>query len=187
MRPRFALLPLLVLSACHAPSARPSADNPEIARICAEDQADREPPAGQEIDWKVVGPRDAARLARIQELFQQGALHSGPDYSRAALVLQHGTQPEDFLLAHELCVVAISKGELDALWLCAASEDRFLMNLDRPQRFGTQYRSSEGGPMKLYSVGEGLTDELRAEFHTPTLAEARKREELINSLYGKKP
>src|SRR6185436_6234866 len=86
MRPCFALLPLLVLSACHAPSARPSADNPEIARICAEDQADREPPAGQEIDWKVVGPRDAARLARIQELFQQGALHSGPDYSRAALV-----------------------------------------------------------------------------------------------------
>jgi hypothetical protein len=182
MHTRSALLALLCLSACHAPATR---DNPEIARIRDEDQADREP--GQTLDWKLVGPRDAARLARVKELYLAGALQSGPDFHRAALVLQHGTAPEDFLLAHELCIAAIARGEQDALWLCAASEDRFLMNIDRPQRFATQYRSTvPGEPMRLYQVGEGVSDELRKAFHAPTLEEARKREELINSLYKKK-
>jgi hypothetical protein len=84
--------------------------------------------------------------------------------------------------------VAIAKGESDALWLCAASEDRYLMNLGRPQRFATQYRSDRPGEaMHLYEVGEGVTDELRAEFRAPSLEKAREREELINSLYSHKP
>jgi hypothetical protein len=49
------------------------------------------------------------------------------------------SRPDDYLLAHELCVVAIGKGEKRARWLAAASEDRFLMALKRPQRFATQY------------------------------------------------
>ena len=174
---------LLLLLGCA--SAKP-ADNAEVMRLCAEDQADRAPGAG-ELDWKAVGARDAARLARVKEIYRAGELRSGPDFRQAALVLQHGNQPEDFLLAHELCVVAIAKGELDALWLCAASEDRFLMNLQRPQRFATQYRSDKPGePMHLYEVGEDVTDDLRAAFHAPTLAKAREREELINSLYKPK-
>jgi hypothetical protein len=32
-----------------------------------------------------------------------------------------------------------------------------------------------------------VSDALRAEFHAPSLAEAQKREEMINSLYPKKP
>ena len=42
------------------------------------------------------------------------------------MILQHGGGPEDYLLAHELCVVAIGRGE-ERKWLAAASEDRFLM------------------------------------------------------------
>jgi hypothetical protein len=68
---------------------------PEVARLCAEDQADREPSEEKPIDWKLVGPRDAARLARIKELYQAGSLKTGPDFHRAALVLQHGAEPED--------------------------------------------------------------------------------------------
>lgn len=54
------------------------------------------------------------------------------------------TPPDDFLLAHEFCVIAIIKGKNDreARWLAASSEDRFLMNIQRPQRFGTQFRSA---------------------------------------------
>ena len=43
------------------------------------------------------------------------------------MILQHGGEPEDYLLAHELCVVAIGRGEERAKWLAAASEDRFIM------------------------------------------------------------
>jgi hypothetical protein len=188
---RLELLPFLLLLGCRTvppPAAEsPAGDDVEVTRLCAEDQADRQPQPGEAIDWKAVGPRDAARLARIKELYRAGSLHSGPDFHHAALVLQHGNDPEDFLLAHELCVVAVAKGEQDALWLCAASEDRFLMNIARPQRFATQYRSDKPGePMHLYQVGEGVTDELRAAFRTPSLKQAREREELINSLSGHK-
>jgi len=184
-------LPILLLVSCRsAPppaAASPASDNPEVTRLCAEDQADREPQPGQPIDWKVVGPRDAARIARMKELYRAGSLQSGLDFHHAALVLQHGSEPEDFLLAHELCIVAVSKGDLDALWLCAASEDRFLMNIARPQRFATQYRSDKPGePMHIYQVGEGVTDALRTAFHAPTLAQAQEREALINSLYPQK-
>jgi len=189
---RQGLIPFLLLLGCRSgppPSdASPAGDNAEVARLCAEDQADRQPQPGQAIDWKVVGPRDTARIARVKELYGAGALHSGPDFHRAALLLQHGSVPTDFLLAHELCIVAISRGELDALWLCAASEDRFLMNVGKPQRFATQYRSQEsGGRLQLYEVGEGVNDALRAAFHAPSLEEARKQEELINTLNPQKP
>jgi len=172
---------LLLFCACRAPAPQRS----EVSRICAEDQADRSPPPGQAIDWTVVGPRDAARLARVKELYRSGALVTGKDFHDAALVLQHGPEPEDYLLAHELCVVAISKGELDALWLCAASEDRFLMNLDRPQRFATQYRS--GGPdepMSLYEVGDGVTDGLREAFRCPSLERARENEAKLRARFS---
>ena len=86
----------------------------------------------------------------------------------------------ELLLAHELCVVAIGKGEKRAKWLAAASEDRFLMNIGRPQRFGTQFRADGGGPFRLYKVEDGVTDDLRKEFGVPTLEESRKREEKLN-------
>ena len=88
------------------------------------------------------------------------------------MVLQHAGQPEDYLLAHEFCIAAIAKGDRNALWLAAATEDRFLMNIKRPQRFGTQYRT-EGltGPARLYEIGAGVTDALRRELMVPTLEE----------------
>ena len=148
-----------------------------------EDQSDRTPPSGKAIDWAVVGPRDKARLARVKELYAQGRLGTANDYYHAAMILQHGNIPEDYLLAHEFCVVAIIKGknDKDTRWLAAASEDRFLMNIGRPQRFGTQYRSdSPDAPLRLYKVDEGVTDELRRALSVRTLAEAKAREAEIN-------
>jgi hypothetical protein len=105
------------------------------------------------------------------------------------MVLQHASQPDDYLLAHEFCVAALARGERDARWLAAATEDRFLMNIGRPQRFGTQYRSTgPGQPVRLYQVGPGVTDALRREMAVPTLAEARQREALMDEMIkGKTP
>jgi len=146
-----------------------------------EDQADRQPASGQ-IDWKVVGPRDTRRLARVKEMYGSDGLKTGTDYWRAALILQHGSTPEDYLLAHEFCVAALALGEKRAAWLAAASEDRFLMNISRPQRFGTQFRSE--GPesrMTLYKLDDGVTDSLRAKLSVPSLAEAKAREARMNA------
>jgi hypothetical protein len=153
----------------------------ELARMFADDQADRDPAAGRPIDWAVVGPRDKKRLARVRELYGRAELRTGEDYYHAAMILQHGEKPSDPLLAHEFCVVAIGKGEDRARWLAAASEDRYLMNIGRPQRFGTQYRSSgPNAPYRLYEVEDGVTDGLRREFTTPTLEQARAREAEMN-------
>jgi hypothetical protein len=179
-----------------AASAQPSdqksstpRDLDELSRLYAEDQGDRQPPGDKPIDWSIIGPRDRRREARVKELYEAGSLRTGKDYYRAAMVLQHASRPEDFLLAHEFCVVALARGDKDARWLAAATEDRYLMNIGRPQRFGTQYRSA--GPdqsMKLYEVDAGVTDALRRELGVPTLAEARRREAMMNEMVkGKKP
>jgi hypothetical protein len=155
-------------------------DNEELTRMYQEDRSDRALPA-KSIDWSVVGPRDKARLARVKELYIQNKLQTGGDYYHAGMILQHGDVPEDYLLAHELCVVAISKGSIDARALAAKSEDRFLMSIDRSQRFGTQFLSEgPNAPFKLYKMDSGVTDELRRTMDIPSLAAAKARESEMN-------
>ena len=178
---RYVLTPRSVQAQARATAALK--DNAELARLHDEDQADRAPANAKDIDWTVVGPRDKARLARVKELYTQNKLYTGADYYYAAMILQHGAAPEDFLLAHEFCVVAIVKGknDKDTRWLAAASEDRFLMNINRPQRFATQYRADPiTAPYRLYTVDEGVTDELRSALSAPSLAKAKAQEAEIN-------
>jgi hypothetical protein len=148
-------------------SASPAGDNLELARLYDEDQSDRTPE--DKIDWKVVGPRDKAREARAKQLYTGDMLQSGADYYHVAMILQHAEAPEDYLLAHELCVVSVTKGNQDAKWLAAASEDRFLMSIGRPQRFGTQYQAAgPNGDFQLYKMEPGVTDVVRRAMNVPS-------------------
>ncbi len=175
------LRPQFTSSVSAQAAATADKNNDELARLYEEDQADRMPKDGKSIDWAVVAPRDRQRLGRVHEVYEQSKLSTGADYYHVAIVLQHSNKATDHLLAHELCVVAIGKGEERAKWLAAASEDRFLMNIDRPQRFATQYRSTGlDGPMLLYKVDDGVTDDLRRAFKCPTLKEAKDREAQFN-------
>ncbi len=180
-----AVCPLFILhhTSAESPLSQTVKDNEELTRLHGEDQADRAPGDAKTINWSKVAPRDKARLARTKELYREGRLQTANDYYHAALILQHGDVPEDFLLAHEFCIVAISKGKNDkeTRWLAAASEDRFLMNIGRPQRFGTQYRADPiTAPYRLYKVDESVTDDLRRQMSTPSLAEAKALEVKLN-------
>ena len=73
-----------------------------------EDKADGTPPTGKAIDWTLVARRDEARLKRVKDIYQR-LMTGGDDYFNAALILQYGNTPQDYLLAHELAAVAISK------------------------------------------------------------------------------
>jgi hypothetical protein len=151
----------------------PPTDNAELARISQEDQDDRKPGV-HGIDWAKVKPRDDARLARIRQLYASGALRTGADWFHAALILQHSSEADDYLLAHEMSVAAVAQGHKEARWLVAASEDRFLMKIGRKQRFGTQYEpADEPGKYRLAPTEPQVTDELRAVLGTPSLAEAK--------------
>ena len=109
-----------------SPGARPKkpADSEELRRLMVEDQADRQSKA---IDWAAVAPRDRARLARVKELYASGTIRTAEDYYHAALVLQHGEAPEDFLLAHGFRQVRVrAHGDL-ARVECDPSEIHRLM------------------------------------------------------------
>jgi hypothetical protein len=185
----FAMLSLVSISVClmlisRSVRAQASAnqslkDNEELKRLHDEDQSDRTP---TDVDWAIVSPRDKARLSRVKELYLQNRLQTASDYYHSAMILQHGDAPEDFLLGHEFCVLAITKGKNDkeTKWLAASSEDRFLMNIGRPQRFATQFRSEGNGPLLLYTVDSGVTDETRREMGVHSLKEARAHEAELN-------
>jgi hypothetical protein len=167
-----------------APAAR---DDAELRRMFEEDQADRTSVDGKPLDWPRISQRDKKREARVKELYRADKLHTGADFYHAAMVLQHASRPEDYLLAHELCVVAVGKADKRARWLAAASEDRFLMALKRPQRFATQYRKDgPDAPVRLYQTDPEVTDGLRGEFGAPSLAKAREREAQYNAAGAKK-
>ena len=80
-----------------------------------------------------------ARRAEVRKLLEEGKITSGEDFSDAALIFQHGQTPEEFLFAHVLAVEALIRGGSADKWLAAATLDRYLQAVNRPQIFGTQY------------------------------------------------
>ena len=152
----------------------------ELARMFTEDQLDR---TTEPVDPAQVAPRDAARLGRVKQFYQGQALQTGEDFYHAAMVLQHSSVIEDYLLAHEFCVVAASKGVEQAKWLAAASEDRFLMNIGRPQRFGTQYRLDKpSGRWSICETDPQTEDSLRSAFNVPPLSHAQAQADEMSKM-----
>src|SRR5690349_8658262 len=81
--------------------------NAELAKLFAEDQAAREhqftvTPA----EMQAIAKADGPRRKRARELLGAGALHTSEDYVRAAFLFQHGSEPNDYLLAHVLGLIA---------------------------------------------------------------------------------
>lgn len=104
---------------------------------------------------------DAARRERVLELLADDRVHGTDALSSAALVLQHGGEPRDYLVAHVLASAAAFDGDEDARWLAAASLDRFLQSIDRPQLFGTQLRKpSADAAWTLEPYDRSLPDSL---------------------------
>jgi hypothetical protein len=144
--------------------------NEELRDLYEADQGDRR--AGQ-LSPDIV-ERDRARRRRVAELLDAGAAESGEDFVHAAMVFQHGDGLGDFQRAHDLALRAAELGHRPGRWLAAAALDRWLMHQGRPQKYGTQYRSSGAG-YELYGVDPATTDDERAEWDVPPLAEARRR------------
>jgi hypothetical protein len=155
--------------------------NVELLELYEQDQADRSGGSGG-IDWGAVGPRDEQRRERVTEIMAASEAEAADDYYHAAMVFQHGSEPEHFNMAHEW---ALRAAELDpdhgnAKWLAAAAEDRYLMNLGKPQKYGTQFRTDDDGRWILYEVDPSVTDEHRAEWNVPPLHKAQARAEQMN-------
>ena len=146
----------------------------ELHDLFDEDQADRRGalPADRR-------RRDQHRRRRVERLLAQGAVTDPDDLFRAAMVFQHGSDRAHYRRAHELAKRAAEQGSTrPARWLAAAAYDRWLLAGGLPQKYGTQYRSA-GGRWVLDQVDPATSDEERARWDVPPLAEALRRAQVM--------
>lgn len=149
--------------------------NLEMKSIFGEDQRVRQSGLG-EIDWKTVEKTDAARRDTTRKLLSGGKLHTGEDFERAAFVFQHGDSPDDYLLAHTLAIVAVARGQSAAVWIAAATLDRYLQSIHQQQIYGTQFDTPSDGPVMQEPYNRDLiSDSLRRLLHVPSQAEQEQQ------------
>lgn len=156
-----------------------SADNEELAVMLAADQAAR-------IDGMtsvgILGAmQDAERRARTRAMLDANEITTAHDYFHAAFIFQHGGEPEDFLLAHVLAVTAVDKGHAQAFWIAAATLDRYLQSVGRPQTYGTQLqlRPAAGEVTQGDYDQQLIPDALRIAAGVPVLeAQENQRREM---------
>ncbi|HEX6882656.1 MAG TPA: hypothetical protein VF530_04695 [Planctomycetota bacterium] len=148
----------------------------ELARMAAEDQQDQK-------EWvddsrsDHFSRRQAERAARVNEIVAAGQLASLEDWQNACWLLQHGNTPDDYLLAHVLSVPPGAKGLPFAGFASAATLDRFLQSIQRPQIFLTQ--SGSGDPAvfaPLEPFDDSLPESIRKAYRLDPLKRARKEE-----------
>jgi len=101
-----------------------------------------------------------AATERVLALYKADGLATPEDYTNAAKVLRRGGEGDALLLAHELAVVAATRGDKTALPLSGEALDAFLVAIGQPQRYGT---------VPGAATAPSVTDAIRAEFGLPPL------------------
>ena len=178
-------LPMLMAIAAPAPVA---GDNAEMTRIYDADQAARQDAAGFYADWRRILAADAERRKRTKALLDAGAVLTAEDFYHAAYVFQHGDRPDDFLLAHSLAVTAIAGGKPEARWIAAATLDRYLQAIGRPQVYGTQFLKPPGRPATQEPFDRALIgDAQRRAADVPPLAEQEAQRRGWDAEWSKAP
>lgn len=177
----FLVVMALVLPACAAePAAQAPVNNAEMKAMFDADQGER---LAAKADWKLITANDEKRRARTREFLAQNALHTADDYWEAAFVFQHGDTADSYLLAHILAMVAVAKGKQDAIWISAATLDRYLMKIGQKQVLGTQYvRPDLKGPWTQEPYDRAFaSDALRQELGVGTEAQQAEHEKQLNA------
>lgn len=150
--------------------------NPEMQRIVDADQKARNSADLAHMDWPSISKQDALRRTRTCGLLQSGALHSGKDFENASIIFQHGSTPDDYLLAHTLATLALARGDSGALWMACATLDRYLRAIKQPQVFGTQFNRTKTTPWTQEPYNRTLiSDALRKQLDVPTQAAQAKQ------------
>ena len=152
------------------------APSAEMRRIFDADQAIRRSP-----DWNrkekldEILKQESERHAATARLLATGGLHTGQDYEEAAFIFQHGATADDYLLAHTLALAAMAKGDASGAWIAAATLDRYLQAIGKPQIYGTQYQVKDGKPAAKEPFQKDLIpDALRHQVGVPAIADQER-------------
>ena len=158
--------------------------NPEMRSLFVADQSARQ--GDGERDWFTIAAEDAKRRERVLEILRDGRLLSGEDFYHAAFIFQHGEKPDDYLLAHVMATASLARGYEQAAWISAATLDRYLLESQREQIFGTQMTitiepdGERTSSMRAYNDGL-LHDTLRMIHGVPPL---ERQQDNVRKLRG---
>ncbi len=150
-------------------------DNQELIEMFERDQADRT----QHIDRDIRQKNDSIREARVYELLDSNKVRTSADYNYAALIFHHGEDSVAYKMAVKLMRKSIELDSTRNKWYLAALTDRYLLSVDKPQIYGTQYYRLEDKTVVQEEMDSTIiTDAERIEYGVETLAEQRVK--LIN-------
>ncbi|MCK9280798.1 MAG: hypothetical protein M0P71_09265 [Melioribacteraceae bacterium] len=149
-----------------------SQDNLELKKMYDEDQNSR---GVEKIDWDVLLIQDSTRRVEVTEMIKQNKVSTSMDYFHAAMIYQHGNDSTSYKLAWEYSKKAavMDSTNLDARWLSAASYDRYLLSVGKPQIYGTQFLVINNKYYLSDIDTTKATDSIRRYFKTRTLNEIR--------------
>jgi hypothetical protein len=151
--------------------------NTELQHLFQTDQQERaHHPSYDTPAYWALRERDRNRRRRVHELITAGELAAPEDYYYAAMIFQHGETVEEIGQAWRLAQQSAALGYRPARWLTAATYDRWLMYQSRPQKYGTQI-VPDGRRHRVWDVEPETTDEERAAWDVPPLAEQHRRAE----------
>lgn len=149
-------------------------DNPELAELFNQDQVARDEnflKNGEQIQGF-----DRMRRLRVLRLLEDGEVRTPLDHFHAAMVLQHGESPLDYKLAHDLCkkAVEMDPSQKGARWLMAASWDRYLRSIGKPQWYGTQFSIVDDKYYLMEADLAHVSDDERKAVGTRTIAQIKE-------------
>ncbi len=138
----------------------------------------------QETIESQMGSTDPAamriRCQRVIDLYANGSILEARDHLHAALVLLYGEKSAHYELARTFAQRAARQGESRAWTVTAMAWDRWLLAMQRPQRFGTQI-IKKNGRWSLGEVEPDMNDKERAFYGVPPLHVQQQRAKQLQS------
>lgn len=154
--------------------------NEELTALYKADKQERiDQPKTNTPEYKAMRVRDLQRRERVMAMAAANRLQTAEDYYHAAHIMNHGDTIDDARDAHLFALRASELGHRPARWLAAASYDRWQMYQGKPQKYGTNY-VYDGREDRLWDVDPTTTDEERASWDVPPLAEQIRKAQEAN-------
>jgi len=131
-------------SSCQTDAKLQGLRSKELQSLYQGDQDDRkEIEAHLDRKWPMkmmqkMAKNDANRRRRVADIFAEGCINSAADYAAAAMVYQHGIAPDHFFQTFLWSKRAVELGDPTQKHLMALGIDRYLMNINQKQLFGSQ-------------------------------------------------
>ena len=152
-------------------------DNQELHELFQSDQADRT----NHLSSEERNFNDSIREARVYELLDSNKVITATDYNNAALIFHHGEDSVAYAMAVKLMKKSIELDSTRNKWFVAVIMDRYLLSINKPQIYGTQYKRLEDGKVIKENMDTTqITDAERIEFNVEILAEQREKLKNLN-------